>query len=500
MLLSQPRLRESIRITPFRGGAKLLDQHTGLQLELGRDASALLSELGGERASGHTPAEIAFLQQVAELGLLQSTPAHEAIQRQGRYVLEQALRGQRERVQRTIEEAFATTLLHCSHLNGAGSRQLQDLPLLTRADLRRHFPAGLARSDVDLRALLKRGDVVVATTSGSSGERLQVYSDTRIPRLLPHMDTFWGLPGLGHDRPIRTAVFTSAICSGITCTAGRKPLSQRLVLDHTLFLESPNDVFALERSEVEHASADLHEFAPDLLFGNPIYLLMLARAAAEFGVSLPRPRALVLCYQLASAAQRRLLRQLYGVPIFDMYTATELGGSQIGISCEHGRLHVRLDHVFVELLHAGAAVAHGELGALTVTTHNPVMPLIRYALGDLARFQLTPCHCSVGSAWPSLTLEGRERDAFQLGGVVITSRQVDAAVGDLDLVAYQLREHGPGQFEFAVVSDMQDGSWRRAAEQALLALLEPRSLTIRRLQQLPLDASQKFRFTIPYVE
>jgi phenylacetate-coenzyme A ligase PaaK-like adenylate-forming protein len=371
--------------------------------------------------------------------------------------------------------------------------QLEELPLLQRGDLRREFPDGLTSSDIELRPLLASGDVVIAGTSGSSGERLQVFSDTRMPRLPPDIDPLWQLPGLEGDGPIRTAVFTSATCSGTLCTTGHKPYAQRLVQEHTLLLESPQDAFALTREEVERTLTELNLFQPQLLFGNPVYLRMLAQQAQRYGLSVPRPRAIVLSYQLATSAMRRSLQAVYAAPIFDMYSATELGGSQIAISCSYGRLHVRLDHVYVELLNAaGNPVERGALGEVTVTTHNPIMPLCRYALRDLARFELAPCPCPVGSSWPSLRLEGRARDAFSHRGRYVTAREVGEA---LNLEMFQLRELRPREFELSVVGESVEPSLS-----ALHALLEPRALTLRHVEQLSLDQSQKFRFTVPYGE
>lgn len=498
-LVRDCELRSGVSLTHAPKDAVLRDDVTGLRLRLGDAAARLVAGLPVSASEAGMP-ERRLLATLQSLGLFAGTPPADACVQQARYLIDSALVGEHHRVRQTVLSAAASTALHAERLAHALAEpgwRLHDLPLVTREDLRQHFPNGLVRRELDLNALLRTGEVVVASTSGTSGERIQVYSDTRVPRLPPHIESLWGMPGLGRERPIRTAVFTSAVCSGGTCTLRHTPMSERIACDYTLFLEPPRDACALEAREVEAAWEELAAFAPDLLFGNPVYLLMLGRAAARRGLAMPPLRGLVLSYQLASAAQRRALARLFGAPLFDMYSATELAGSQVGISCRHGTMHLRLDHLFAEVLREGEPVPAGELGLLTVTTHNPVMPLVRYQLGDLARLRLSPCPCEVGSSWPGLIVEGRARDAFMRSGRVVTPLAVDQALAGFDFDLYQLRELRPGQFELLVLTELEEAAWRASADDALRTLLAPAELRLRRVTQLSLDASQKFRCCIP---
>jgi phenylacetate-coenzyme A ligase PaaK-like adenylate-forming protein len=497
-----PRLRRDVVLRVEDGEDCLRDLATGLRLTLSPDAARLVGEMARGGSFGASGDIAEFVTNLATLGLFEPTQPDDAARIQGLYVLQQAHELESQRVRATVERAHRATRMHAAHLNGlvtggsAGSWSLPDLPVLTKPVLRRFFPDGLASTEVNLRELLRTGDVVLAATSGTTGERLQVYSDTRLPRLVGQVAKFWQLE-LDEKRPLRTAVFTSAVCAGVTCNSGRTAMTDRVVFEHTLFLPAPRDLPHMSRAEVLRVEDELRRFEPDFLFVNPFYLTVLADSAARHGISLPGVRAILVTYQFVSHCQRRALARAFDAPVFEVYAATELGGSQAAIGCPHGRLHVRLDQVFLEIVDEGRPVAPGEVGMVTVTTHNDVMPLVRYQPGDLARFRLEPCPCDVGSAWPSLWIEGRAHDAFDRGARRVTTRDVDEVLRDVPLLAYQLRETAPGCFLLAGIPERSATAWREDADGRLGALLRPDALIIEEVGEIRLDESQKFRFTCP---
>jgi phenylacetate-coenzyme A ligase PaaK-like adenylate-forming protein len=251
----------------------------------------------------------------------------------------------------------------------------------------------------------------------------------------------------------------------------------------------------MDRDQLLRILDEVVAFAPDLLFANPLHLSLLAEAAAANGLSIPRVDAILAGYQFFSHGQRRVLRQRFDAPIFDMYGATELAGSRVAIGCPAGRLHVNLEQAFVELTTGGRPVKGRELGRVTITTHNPTMPLIRYRIDDLARWELRPCDCAVGSSWPSLRLEGRARDAFVRPEGLVTTRDVDEALADLDVFLYQLIERDENKFTFTYIGE-DPGELGPLLRDRLEMILNGATLELERVRELPLE-SGKLRFTIP---
>lgn len=497
-------LRAEVEIHDHADCATVVDAVTGLKLVVSHEIAGYLAGLRSDNDAQTAPAECgALLAFFRSLGMTSDATPALARAQQARYILADAEYSELPRVMQTVERAHRQTALHREHLAealGAGHWELESLPVLSKSALRKHFPRGLTIDTLDLAARLRAGDLMVTSTSGTTGERLQVYSDTRIPRLPENVASLWGLGELPAGRPLRTAVLTSPGCSAGVCTRRNMSMQERISYEHTLFLESARDPFELDHEQVSRMLDELHTFAPDLLLVNPVYLSLFTAQALRHRLPLPRLRAIVMTYQGSSSAQRLRLAETYRAPVFQMYSATELGGSQIGISCRYGALHVRLDHLFLELLRDGERVTPGMLGNPVVTTHHPSMPLVRYRLSDLARFSLEPCACEVGSAWPSLVLEGRERDAFVRQGELITSAAVDGALAGLPLSLYQLSETRPGEFQLAVVPELDpDVSWPEL-QARLQTLLRPNKLSLLRTARLPFEESGKFRYTVPYEE
>ena len=93
---------------------------------------------------------------------------------------------------------------------------------------------------------------------------------------------------------------------------------------------------------------------------------------------------------------RQLAREVWNVPVFDTYSAGELG--PLALQCpQHEHLHVQSESVLLEILRDdGTPCAPGETGRVVVTDlHNFAMPLIRYELGDYAE-AAAPCPCGRG--------------------------------------------------------------------------------------------------------
>ena len=96
--------------------------------------------------------------------------------------------------------------------------------------------------------------------------------------------------------------------------------------------------------------------------------------------------------------------------MFDHYGAAEMAA--FVTQCAAGTYHVNPEFGIVEVLREGRPARPGESGEIVATGFvNPVMPLIRYATGDLAEPACGPCVC--GRAFPSLArIEGRIDDVL----------------------------------------------------------------------------------------
>lgn len=120
-------------------------------------------------------------------------------------------------------------------------------------------------------------------------------------------------------------------------------------------------------------------------------------------------------------SDRAWLREKLGVKRFASigYGAVDAGPMGYACpACTGGEHHVHDDHVYVEILDptTGAPATEGEI--VITSLNRRVMPLLRYRVGDLARWVAGPCAC--GAASPRFELLGRVEDRISLG-----SRRID---------------------------------------------------------------------------
>jgi phenylacetate-CoA ligase len=125
----------------------------------------------------------------------------------------------------------------------------------------------------------------------------------------------------------------------------------------------------------------------------PSNLGALLQATDSDGRLFPGMRQVITLAESVTPALRTRCLEQWGVPISDLYSATEVG--YMAFQAPQGDHYLVPDEVVrVELLDDNdMQVEPGDSGRVTVTPlHNYGMPLIRYAIGDYAeRGEVSPC-------------------------------------------------------------------------------------------------------------
>ena len=131
------------------------------------------------------------------------------------------------------------------------------------------------------------------------------------------------------------------------------------------------------------------------------------------------------------------------------YSATETGPIGFQCSdCDDDVYHIHEDAMFVEIVDEenGSAVSIGEAGAVLVTPFSDTgLRLLRYRVGDRARFIDEPCSC--GSKFRRLQLLGRADENLNLDGALVTKQLMRG------LLAPVLGERGEFQLEVQWLSN-----------------------------------------------
>lgn len=196
----------------------------------------------------------------------------------------------------------------------------------------------------------------------------------------------------------------------------------------------------------------------------PSYLYGYASAVHRFAsfVHRHRPGALEGLRAVISTSEVLLPEHRTEIArAFDCPVANEYGASETGIlafECPEGAMHVAAENVLLEIVDdSGRSVEPTSVGHVVVTElHNRAMPLIRYRLGDLARWRLTPCTC--GRGLPSLdVIEGRTNDMVRTSdgrianGLIfyyISRNVLEAGAG---IAEFRVRQKALDLIEFEIV-------------------------------------------------
>jgi phenylacetate-CoA ligase len=157
----------------------------------------------------------------------------------------------------------------------------------------------------------------------------------------------------------------------------------------------------------------LQVFRPDIVTSYPSMLLRLGRELRERDIRQVGPRFLITNSEVLPSWARARIAETWGCRVFEFYDCHEC--NLIAWECPAGHgLHCNEDVAVIEVLRDGRPAAVGERGEVVITSlHSYAMPLIRFALGDVAVRGPTPCPC--GQPFATLrAVEGRMVDFFRL--------------------------------------------------------------------------------------
>lgn len=361
------------------------------------------------------------------------------------------------------------------------SLRLSDLPVTRKADLRR-LPASdyrLAAGNGAARGLVRH------LTSGSTGEPFTILrTRTEEDLLLLFRARAWREFGV---RPRdRTAIVREPHLGGPARTTGRR-LAGILGLYRFDTVDCRQDAAAIRR--------DLEGLAPDVVGGYPSALALVAPGLAER----LRPRVVWSGGETLEPAARRRIEAGFGRRPFNLYGTHEC--NVVAWECARtGLLHTCDDNVIVEVLRQdGGAARQGESGEVVITClHSEFMPLIRYALGDIAMRGPEPCPC--GQPFATLvSVEGRLADYFHLAdGRVIHPYAITGPLltGSTDWIdRHQLVQEAPDRvvLRLAVNREPAADELDRLGNVGAGVLGAATRFEIERVERLAPDASGKFR-------
>jgi phenylacetate-CoA ligase len=264
---------------------------------------------------------------------------------------------------------------------------LAKLPLLTKEDVRAHSSELLATN-------IRKSQLVLVSTSGTTGSPLQMYSDKGLCLIKNVID--WRQKRVaGISVGERVALFLGRV---IVRTDRQSPPFWRSnwALRHKYFSS-----FHMSPKNMASYIAELKRFEPAAIEGYPSTLFIIASYLVESGSTLP-VRAAFTSSETLFPRQRETIEKAFGCRVWDFYGMAER--VVFATECEvHDDKHLNTDFGITEIVDAnGIAAAPDELGRVVSTgLHNLAMPLVRYKTSDIS--SLKSAHCSCGRGFPLIS-------------------------------------------------------------------------------------------------
>jgi len=190
----------------------------------------------------------------------------------------------------------------------------------------------------------------------------------------------------------------------------------------------------------------LKRIKPDVIWGFPSAVKLLAKAVQEKNIKGILPRLIFTVSEVLDSETRNLINSVFSVELFDVYGAWET--ACMAWECDsHSGYHATMDTVLIEFLDEhGNKVKGGGRGRVVVTNlHSFAMPIIRYEIGDFAIPKYEECPCGRGG-YLIERIEGRYNDMVKLSGNKLITPQA----------LYTTMEHIIGISEFRIVQENED--------------------------------------------
>jgi phenylacetate-CoA ligase len=175
---------------------------------------------------------------------------------------------------------------------------------------------------------------------------------------------------------------------------------------------------------------------PTVVCGTPTYILFLGEVAKKMGVDLSKTSVRVVITAGEPGAQvpstKKLIETTWGAKAFDDIGSTEI--SNFGFECVAQKgTHVVESMFLAEVIdpQTGKNLNPGEEGELVLSNLCcESMPLIRWRMGDMVKFNCDQCECGRTFLRLDGGIIGRADDMFQFGGVNIFPSAIENFVRD----------------------------------------------------------------------
>jgi phenylacetate-CoA ligase len=263
-------------------------------------------------------------------------------------------------------------------------------------------------------------------------------------------------------------------------------------LDRSLILNTS----LVSREDLNNYISLLRRYRPRHLKAYAQSAQMFAKYCREVGADDIRFDSIITTAEVLQPEARQVIEEVFHGKVFNRYGCREV--SVIASECEyHTGLHVNADALIVEIDPIpGAPPGVGHI--LVTDLYNRSMPLIRYQLGDLGRWETgEPCPCGRNLSRIA-GIEGRITDFLRMpDGKLISGTSLTLVVADMSEVRQaQFVQSCATEVQLRIVPGIGYGmhTVQELKRRLSLYLQDQVELAIQVVENIPREISGKYRF------
>lgn len=256
------------------------------------------------------------------------------------------------------------------------------------------------------------------------------------------------------------------------------------------------------------SDSDWESYVENVRRVRPRFVIAYAKSAVAFakylmdrGIEDIRFESVITTAEVLLEEERQLIERGLGGKVFNRYGCREL--SVIASECEyHSGLHVNADALLLEII-PGEGHAPGTGKVVITDLLNRSMPLIRYEIGDVARWAEDGL-CKCGRGLPRLAeVNGRTTDFLVLpDGRRVSGPALTLVVADMaDVAQVQFVQDSPSCVQLKVVpgNGFGEGTKTELRRRLDLYLRGSVTLDVVTVEDIPAERSGKYRFVVSNV-
>jgi phenylacetate-CoA ligase len=246
----------------------------------------------------------------------------------------------------------------------------------------------------------------------------------------------------------------------------------------------------------------LTKINPDIIYGYPSNLVLLALYIKEKGIKNINPKTVFSVAEALEPKARKMIDSIMHVNTCDILGMIELG--DIAWQCEkRDGYHISADAVIVEFLKDDCPAEPGEEGRLVCTSlYGYTMPLIRYAVNDICVPSARSCSC--GRTLPMIdSIKGRANDFIVLpdGRIIASCFLVIIMQAFHDVAQYRIVQENKGGLVVSLVKGkgFNNKTPEIVKEEIRKVTGEDFDVIVETLEELSRDKSGKIRTVVSKV-